>query len=138
MRLCTLYCKRLLSILEEYLREKLSPNFCHKIKKIPQKLSEEALHKYTMRNCRIRTLKKDLPYNIYFVLFKTFYLNFLEEERGLSYRGIQEKGSGYVVLTVCYTIYTIYLSLCTQTAETTSLELFSESPLYHTRTYTTL
>ena len=41
------------------------------------------------------------------------------------YRGIHEKGSGVVVSAVCYTIYTIYLSLCTKTAETTSLEPIS-------------
>ena len=35
-------------------------------------------------------------------------------------RGIHEKGSGDVVSAVCYTIYSIYLSLCIQTAETTS------------------
>ena len=41
------------------------------------------------------------------------------------YRGIHEKGSGDVVSAICYTIYTIYLSLCTPTAETTSPETFS-------------
>ena len=40
-------------------------------------------------------------------------------------REIHEKGSGDVVSAVCYTIYTIYLSLFTQTAETTSYEPFS-------------
>ena len=38
------------------------------------------------------------------------------------YRGIHEKGSGNVVSAVCYTIY---IFLCTQTAETTSPEPFS-------------
>ena len=39
-------------------------------------------------------------------------------------RGIHEKGSGDVVSAVCYTIYTTYLSLCTQT----SPGLFCEFP----------
>ena len=49
-----------------------------------------------------------------------------------NYRGIREKGSGDVVSAVCYTIYTINLSLCTQTAETTSIfrTLFVNSPVY--------
>ena len=42
------------------------------------------------------------------------------------YRGIHEKSSGDVVSAVCYTICAIYLSLFTQTAETTSPEPFSE------------
>ena len=51
----------------------------------------------------------------------------------LSYKGIQEKGSGDVFSAVCYTIYTIYLSLCTHTAETTTPEPFfvkSHVPVY--------
>ena len=44
------------------------------------------------------------------------------------YRGIHEEGSGDVVSAVCYTIYTIYLTLCAQTAETTSPEPFREFP----------
>ena len=47
----------------------------------------------------------------------------------LEYRGIHERGSGDVVSAVCYTIQPIYLSLCTQTAETTSPEP-SWIPLY--------
>ena len=43
-------------------------------------------------------------------------------------RGIQEKGSGDVVSAICYTVYTIYLSLCTQTVETTFSELFHDFP----------
>ena len=39
--------------------------------------------------------------------------------------GIYEMGSGDVVSAVCYTMYNIYLYLCTQTAETTSPEPFS-------------
>ena len=39
--------------------------------------------------------------------------------------GIHEKGSGDVVSAVCNTLYTIYPSLCTQTAETTSPESFA-------------
>ena len=46
------------------------------------------------------------------------------------YRGIHEKGSDDVVSAVCCTIYNIYLSLCTQTADTTSSEPFSWIPLY--------
>ena len=46
------------------------------------------------------------------------------------YEGIHEKGSGDVVSTACYTIYTIYIFLCTQTAETTYPEPFSWIPLY--------
>ena len=42
-----------------------------------------------------------------------------------TYRGIRKKGFGDVVSAVCCTIYTMYLSLWTQTAETTSLEPFS-------------
>ena len=38
------------------------------------------------------------------------------------------KGSGDVDSAVCYTIYTIYLSLSTQTAETTSPETYWEFP----------
>ena len=45
------------------------------------------------------------------------------------YRVIHKKGSDDVASDVCYTIYTIYLSLCTQTAETTSPELCSRIPL---------
>ena len=49
----------------------------------------------------------------------------------LSTGGIHEKGSWDVVSAVCYTIETIYLSLCTQTAETASPEPFSiNSPVY--------
>ena len=40
-------------------------------------------------------------------------------------RGIHEKGSGDVVSAIFYTTYNIYLSLFTQTAETTSPEPFS-------------
>ena len=40
----------------------------------------------------------------------------------LNLGGIHEKGSRDVVSAVCDTVYTIYLSLYTQTAETTSLE----------------
>ena len=43
----------------------------------------------------------------------------------LIYRGIHEKGSDDVVSAICYTKYTIYLSLCTQTAETASPDPFS-------------
>ena len=46
------------------------------------------------------------------------------------YRGIHEKGSGDIVLAVCFTICTIYLSPCTQIADTTSSEPFSWVPLY--------
>ena len=35
----------------------------------------------------------------------------------IGYRGIHEKGSGDVVAAVCYTVYTIYLSLCTTSPE---------------------
>ena len=45
--------------------------------------------------------------------------------------GIHEKGSEDFVSAVCYTIYTIYLSLCTQTAETTPPEPFSLNSLYN-------
>ena len=45
-------------------------------------------------------------------------------------RGIHEKGSRDVVSSVYYTKYTIYLSLCTQTAETTSPEPFSLVPVF--------
>ena len=45
-------------------------------------------------------------------------------------RGIHEKGSGDVVSAVCYTIYTIYLSLCTQKAETISPKPFSRFFFY--------
>ena len=48
----------------------------------------------------------------------------------VTYRGIHEKGSEDVVSAVCYIIYTIYLSICTQTDETTSPEPFSRIPLY--------
>ena len=41
----------------------------------------------------------------------------------------------FVVSAVCYTIYTIYISICTQTAETTSPEPFSRIPLYINREY---
>ena len=48
----------------------------------------------------------------------------------LFYWGIHEKGSGDGVSAVCYTIYTINISLCTQTAETTiSPEPFVNSPV---------
>ena len=40
------------------------------------------------------------------------------------YRGVREKGSGDVVSAVCYTIFAIYLLLCTQTDETSSPETF--------------
>jgi len=47
------------------------------------------------------------------------------------YRGIHEKKSSEKVFSaVCYTIYTIYLSICTQTAETISPKPFSGIPLY--------
>ena len=42
--------------------------------------------------------------------------------------GIREKGSEVVVSAICYTIYTMYLSLCAQPAETTSPELFLRIP----------
>ena len=59
-------------------------------------------------------------------LFKTnTYIDLLH-----TFRGIPEKGSGDVVSAVCYTIHTIYLSLCTQTAETKSPESFSRIALY--------
>ena len=41
------------------------------------------------------------------------------------YRGIHEKGLGDVVSAACYTINILYLSLCTQSAGTTSPEPFS-------------
>ena len=44
--------------------------------------------------------------------------------------GIHLKGSGDVVSAVCYTMYTIYICLCSQTAETTSPEHFSRISLY--------
>ena len=50
-------------------------------------------------------------------------LRALTSEKNVLYRGIHEKGSGDVVSAV---IYTIYLSLSTQTAETTSPESFCE------------
>ena len=50
--------------------------------------------------------------------------------RFLWYRGIHKNGLGDVVSDVCYILYTIYLSLCTQTVETTSPEPFSSIPLY--------
>ena len=48
---------------------------------------------------------------------------------GSRYRGICEKGSGDVV-SAEYIIYTIYLSLCTQTAKMISPEPFSRIPPY--------
>ena len=45
----------------------------------------------------------------------------------ITFRGM---GFGRCRLFITYTIYTIYLSLCTQTAETTSPEPFSWIPLY--------
>ena len=42
--------------------------------------------------------------------------------------GVHDPGEEEVVSAICYTIYTIYLSLCTQTAETTSPETFSWIP----------
>ena len=50
--------------------------------------------------------------------------------------GNSRKGSEDVVSAVCYTIWTIYLSLCTLTAETTSAEPFSWIPLYLNTYYT--
>ena len=47
----------------------------------------------------------------------------------LSYRGFHEKGSGDVV-SLFVTLFTIYLSLFKQTAETTSPEHFSRNLLY--------
>ena len=48
-----------------------------------------------------------------------------------SYRGIHEMGLGDVsqLLVTLYTQF-MYLSLCTQTAKTTSPETFSQIPLY--------
>ena len=43
-------------------------------------------------------------------------------------RRFLEKGSDDIESAVCYPIYTIYLSLCTQTAETTTSEPFSRIP----------
>ena len=58
-------------------------------------------------------------------------------KRYFIYRGIHEKGSGDV-LAVCYSIYTIYLSLCTQTAETTAPQPFRKFPCISTGTYSYL
>ena len=52
-----------------------------------------------------------------------------------TYRGIHEKGSRDVVSAVCHNIYTIFLSLCTQTAATTFPEPFSWIPLYMNMDY---
>ena len=68
------------------------------------------------------TFRKKVYWNI--LCYVKFYYNVI-------HRGIHEKGSGDVVSAVCFTIYTIYLSLCTQSAETTSSELFSWIPLYY-------
>ena len=48
----------------------------------------------------------------------------------IMYRGVFEKGSDDIGSAVCYTIYTIHISLCTQTDETTSSDPFSRIPLY--------
>ena len=45
-------------------------------------------------------------------------------------QGNSRKGSGDVVSAVCYIMYTIYQSLCTQTADSTSPEPFSQIPLW--------
>ena len=47
-----------------------------------------------------------------------------------AYRRCLEKGSDDIE-SVCCTIYSVYLSLCTQTAETIVSEPFSRHPLYN-------
>ena len=56
------------------------------------------------------------------------YFQLLKKLHSINLQGIHKKGlwvTGDVVSAVCYTIYTIYLSLCTKTAETRSPEPFS-------------
>ena len=77
---------------------------------------------------RRRRLKSEWYFNCKcqrYILYK--YLKHIFKEKEYRYRGIHEKGLGVIVSAVCYTIYTIYLSLCS-TAETTSPEPFSEFP----------
>ena len=57
--------------------------------------------------------------NIFLSVFKQLYL-----------QGILEKGSVDIWTAVCYTIYTIYLSLCAQTADLISSKPFSRILLY--------
>ena len=80
---------------------------------------------------------KIIYYTKYFQLLLKWKLNEAEVKECLdeyffkyTYRGIREKGSGDVISSVCDTIYTIYLSLCKQKAETTSPDPFSWIPLY--------
>ena len=61
-----------------------------------------------------KTSQNNIFQTLLFCAAKRFLANFIDLY--VIYRGIREKGSGDVVSAVCYTIYTIYLSLCTQTS----------------------
>ena len=69
--------------------------------------------------------KSDVKLKVIILIIKSLHFT-------CKYRGIHKNDSRYVVSAVCITIYTIYISLCTQTAETTSPEPFSRIPLYIT------
>ena len=54
----------------------------------------------------------------------SIFITYCESFNLLRYRGCLEKGSDAIGSAICYTIYTINLSLCTQTADPIYTETF--------------